>query len=47
MSDKHNHGGEPDAAQIAEWWSRIDELVTERSRSVAAAADDVDGLCDV
>lgn len=30
-----------------EWWCRIGELVVERSRSVAAAADDVDGLCDV
>ena len=38
--------GRPDAS-LGEWWSRIDELVTERSRSVAAAADDVDGLCDV
>jgi hypothetical protein len=32
---------------LGEWWLRIGELVAERSRSVAAAADDVDGLCDV
>lgn len=38
--------GRPDPA-LAEWWSRIDEVVVERSRSFAASADDVDGLCDV
>lgn len=38
--------GRPDPA-LGEWWSRIDELVTERSRTFAASADDVDGLCDV
>lgn len=32
---------------LGEWWSGIDELVLERSRSFAAAAADVDGLCDV
>ena len=32
---------------LGEWWSQISELVAERSRSVAAAADDVDALCDV
>ncbi|OBK30536.1 hypothetical protein A5634_15795 [Mycobacterium asiaticum] len=32
---------------VSEWWSRISELVVERSRSFAAAADDVDDLCDV
>ena len=32
---------------IGQWWAGVDELITERSRSVAAAADDVDGLCDV
>jgi hypothetical protein len=31
----------------AEWWSRISELIQERSRSFAAAAGDVDELCDV
>lgn len=38
--------GRPDPA-LGEWWSRIGELVTERSRTFAATADDVDGLCDV
>jgi hypothetical protein len=38
--------GRPDPA-LGEWWSRIGDLVIERSRSVAAAADDVDGFCDV
>jgi hypothetical protein len=38
--------GRPDPA-LGEWWSRIGELVVERSRSVAAAADDVDAFCDV
>jgi hypothetical protein len=38
--------GRPDPA-LGEWWSQISELVAERSRSVAAAADDVDALCDV
>lgn len=38
--------GRPDPT-LGEWWSRISELVAERSRSFAAAADDVDGLCDV
>jgi hypothetical protein len=36
----------PDPA-LAEWWSHIGELVQERSRSFAAAAGDVDRLCDV
>lgn len=38
--------GRPDPT-LGEWWSRISALVAERSRSFAAAADDVDGLCDV
>lgn len=38
--------GRPDPT-LGEWWSRIDELVVERSRSFAASTDDVDGLCDV
>jgi hypothetical protein len=38
--------GRPDP-KLGEWWSRISELIVERSRSFAAAADDVDGLCDV
>lgn len=36
--------GRPDPA-LGQWWSEIDELVQERSRSVAAAAGDVDALC--
>lgn len=38
--------GRPDAA-LGEWWVQAGDLVAERSRSFAAAADDVDGLCDV
>lgn len=38
--------GRPDPS-IGQWWAGVDELIAERSRSVAAAADDVDGLCDV
>ncbi|BDB41837.1 MULTISPECIES: hypothetical protein [Mycobacterium] len=38
--------GRPDPA-LGEWWSRNAELVMERTRSFAAAADAVDGLCDV
>ncbi len=38
--------GRPDAA-LGQWWAGTDELVSERTRTVAAAADDVDGLCDV
>ena len=38
--------GRPDPA-VGEWWSRMAELVQDRSRSFAAAADDVDALCDV
>lgn len=36
--------GRPDAS-LGRWWSSIDELVVKRTRSVAAAADDVDALC--
>lgn len=32
---------------LAQWWSRVAHLVHERRRSVAAAARDVDALCDV
>jgi hypothetical protein len=38
--------GRPDP-DLAEWWSRIAEFVQKRSRSFAAAAHDVDDLCDV
>ncbi|WKG05937.1 hypothetical protein [Mycolicibacterium sp. HK-90] len=36
--------GRPDPA-LGQWWSEIGYLVLERSRSVAAAADDIDALC--
>jgi hypothetical protein len=38
--------GRPDP-DVGEWWCTIAELVQERSRSFAAAAEDVDRLCDV
>lgn len=38
--------GRPDPA-VGQWWADISELVIERTRSVAADAADVDGLCDV
>ena len=38
--------GRPDPA-LGQWWSQIDELLAERSRSVAAPATAVDGLNDV
>jgi hypothetical protein len=38
--------GRPDPA-LGQWWARIGDLVAERSRSFAAAAGDVDALCDV
>lgn len=38
--------GRPDPA-LGLWWTRMDELVLERSRSTASAAADVDGLADV
>jgi len=38
--------GRPDP-ELARWWDSIGHLVVERDRSVAAAADDVDSLCDV
>lgn len=38
--------GRPDAT-LGAWWEGVAELVVERTRSVAAAAADVDGLCDV
>ena len=38
--------GRPDPT-LGAWWAGIDDLVDERTRTVAAAADDVDGLCDV
>ena len=38
--------GRPDP-NIGKWWESIGDLIEERSRSVAASADDVDELCDV
>jgi hypothetical protein len=38
--------GRPDPG-LALWWESIGPLVEERHRSVAAAAVDVDRLCDV
>lgn len=38
--------GRPDPG-LGPWWEGIGGLVEERTRSVAAAADDVDRLCDV
>lgn len=38
--------GRPDPT-LGQWWARISDLVAERSRSFAAAAGDVDALCDV
>ena len=38
--------GRPDPT-VAQWWTGVEELIDERSRAVAAAAADVDGLCDV
>jgi hypothetical protein len=38
--------GRPDPT-LGPWWDSIDELVEERTRSVAAVADDVERLCDV
>ncbi len=38
--------GRPDPT-LGLWWDGISELVSSRTRSMAAAADDVDRLCDV
>ena len=38
--------GRPDPA-VGQWWADVADLVEKRSRSVAADAEDVDGLCDV
>ncbi|MEE2031101.1 hypothetical protein [Rhodococcus chondri] len=32
---------------LGRWWSRMDELVIERSRTMAAESADVEGLSDV
>src|SRR5262245_25141890 len=36
----------PDA-DIGHWWADISTLLVERSRTVAAEADDVEGFCNV
>jgi hypothetical protein len=38
--------GRPDPA-LGQWWDDVAELVQERSRNAAAAADDIDRLGDV
>lgn len=38
--------GRPDPS-LGQWWNGMAHLIAERSRSVAAEATDVDGLCDV
>ena len=38
--------GRPDPG-LGQWWTRMDELVLERTRTMASAAQDVDGLTDV
>jgi hypothetical protein len=38
--------GRPDPT-VGQWWADISDLVVERTRSVAADADDVEKLCDV
>ncbi|WP_255799529.1 hypothetical protein [Mycobacteroides abscessus] len=38
--------GRPDTS-LGPWWEGLNTLIVERRRSVAAAADDVAGLCDV
>lgn len=38
--------GRPDT-RVGQWWDGVAALISERSRSVAAAPDDVDGLCNV
>lgn len=38
--------GRPDKT-LGEWWASMDELVESRERTMAAAAADIDSLCDV
>lgn len=38
--------GRPDP-ELGRWWSRMDPMILDRTRSMAAAAEDVDGVCDV
>ncbi len=32
---------------LRRWWDAMDPLIAERGRTMAAAADDVEGLADV
>ena len=32
---------------LGRWWSKMEELIVERSRTMAAEADDVEALADV
>lgn len=38
--------GRPDPS-LGRWWQGVATLIAARTRTVAASADDVDGLCDV
>lgn len=38
--------GRPDPS-LGQWWDNVAELIVQRTRDVAAAADDVDGMGDV
>lgn len=38
--------GRPDPT-LGPWWEGVEALIADRTRSVAAAAGDVDELCDV
>lgn len=38
--------GRPDPT-LGPWWKGVATMITERTRTVAASADDVDGMCDV
>jgi hypothetical protein len=38
--------GRPDPS-VGQWWTSMDELILERTRSVAADATDVEELCDI
>lgn len=38
--------GRPNPA-LGQWWDSVADLIVERTRNVAAAAADVDGMCSV
>jgi hypothetical protein len=31
----------------AKWWEKMDPMILQRTRSMAASVDDIDGLCNV